>query len=73
VEHIMLLDLSNASARSAIRFVAVDEMMVVRTSHVIHIVSNVRGKLASGGRIRPGARGVSRGTITGVPSGAWRS
>jgi anthranilate synthase component 1 len=50
-EHIMLVDLGrNDVGRVAeVGSVEVNELMVIeRYSHVIHIVSNVRGKLASG-------------------------
>jgi anthranilate/para-aminobenzoate synthase component I len=70
-EHLMLLDLArNDLGRVAeLGSVAVDEMMVVEEySHVRHIVSNVRARLAPGkdavdalGALFPG------GTITGVP------
>jgi anthranilate/para-aminobenzoate synthase component I len=70
-EHIMLLDLERNDLGRVCAYgtVAVDELMVVEDySHVIHIVSNVRGELA------PGKDGFDLvratfpgGTITGVP------
>ncbi len=70
-EHIMLLDLERNDLGKVCDYgtVAVNEMMVVEDySHVIHIVSNVRGKLSPGKdafdlvhAMFPG------GTITGVP------
>ncbi len=70
-EHIMLLDLERNDLGKVCEYgtVSVDEFMVVEDySHVIHIVSNVRGSLAPGrdafdlvGAVFPG------GTITGVP------
>ena len=50
-EHIMLVDLgrNDVGRVAAIGSVEVNELMAIeRYSHVIHIVSNVRGKLASG-------------------------
>lgn len=50
-EHIMLVDLgrNDVGRVAAIGTVEVNELMAIeRYSHVIHIVSNVRGKLASG-------------------------
>jgi len=70
-EHIMLIDLERNDLGRVSEFgsVEVDELMVTEDySHVIHIVSNVRG------RLRPGAGPVEiiravfpGGTITGVP------
>jgi para-aminobenzoate synthetase component I len=70
-EHIMLLDLERNDLGRVCTYgtVSVDELMVVEDySHVIHIVSNVRGELA------PGKDGLDLiratfpgGTITGVP------
>jgi len=70
-EHIMLIDLERNDIGRVCEFgtVEVDELMVTEDySHVIHIVSNIRGKL------RPGAGPVDiiravfpGGTITGVP------
>jgi len=70
-EHIMLLDLERNDLGRVCTYgtVSVDELMVVEDySHVIHIVSNVRGELAPGkdgfDLIRATFPG---GTITGVP------
>jgi len=70
-EHIMLLDLERNDLGRVCTYgtVSVDELMVVEDySHVIHIVSNVRGDLAPGkdgfDLIRATFPG---GTITGVP------
>ena len=70
-EHIMLLDLERNDLGKVCSYgtVTVDELMVVEDySHVIHIVSNVRGELAPGrdgfDLIRAAFPG---GTITGVP------
>ena len=70
-EHIMLIDLerNDLGRVSDYGSVVVDEMMIIEQySHVIHIVSNVRGELAQGkdcfdviSAVFPG------GTITGVP------
>ncbi len=70
-EHIMLLDLERNDLGKVCEYgsVAVDEMMVVEDySHVIHIVSNVRGRLAPGRDAFDLVRAVfPGGTITGVP------
>lgn len=70
-EHIMLLDLERNDLGRVCEYgtVRVDEMMVVEDySHVIHIVSNVRGRLADGRDAFDLIRAVfPGGTITGVP------
>jgi anthranilate/para-aminobenzoate synthase component I len=70
-EHIMLLDLERNDLGRVCDYgsVSVDEMMVVEDySHVIHIVSNVRGTLAGGRTAFDLVRSVfPGGTITGVP------
>lgn len=70
-EHIMLLDLERNDLGKVCEYgtVVVDEMMVVEDySHVIHIVSNVRGSLAPGKDAFDLVRAVfPGGTITGVP------
>ncbi len=70
-EHIMLLDLERNDLGKVCTYgtVAVDELMVVEEySHVIHIVSNVRGELAPGRDAFDLVRAVfPGGTITGVP------
>jgi para-aminobenzoate synthetase component 1 len=70
-EHIMLLDLERNDLGRVCEYgtVRVDEMMAVEDySHVIHIVSNVRGRLAPGRDAFDLIRAVfPGGTITGVP------
>ncbi len=70
-EHIMLLDLERNDLGKVCDYgtVAVDEMMVVEDySHVIHIVSNVSGRLAARKDAFDLVRAVfPGGTITGVP------
>ncbi len=70
-EHIMLLDLERNDLGKVCDYgtVAVDEMMVVEDySHVIHIVSNVRGALKNDKDCFDLVRAVfPGGTITGVP------
>jgi aminodeoxychorismate synthase component I len=70
-EHIMLLDLERNDLGKVCGYgtVKVDELMVVEDySHVIHIVSNVRGELAPGRDAFDLVRAVfPGGTITGVP------
>jgi aminodeoxychorismate synthase component I len=70
-EHIMLLDLERNDLGRVCEYgtVRVDDMMIVEDySHVIHIVSNVRGVLAPGRDAFDLVRAVfPGGTITGVP------
>ena len=70
-EHIMLLDLERNDLGKVCTYgsVRVDEMMCIEDySHVIHIVSNVRGELAPGSDAFDLVRAVfPGGTITGVP------
>jgi len=70
-EHIMLLDLERNDLGRVCEYgsVRVDEMMAVEEySHVIHIVSNVRGTLTPGRDAVDLVRAVfPGGTITGVP------
>ena len=70
-EHIMLLDLERNDLGKVCDYgsVRVDEMMVVEDySHVIHIVSNVRGDLTAGRDAFDLVRAAfPGGTITGVP------
>ncbi len=70
-EHIMLLDLERNDLGKVCTYgsVRVDEMMHIEDySHVIHIVSNVRGELAPGRDAFDLIRAVfPGGTITGVP------
>jgi anthranilate/para-aminobenzoate synthase component I len=70
-EHIMLIDLerNDIGRVSDYGTVKVDEMMITEDySHVIHIVSNIRGLLARGKTPFDVIRAVfPGGTITGVP------
>ena len=70
-EHIMLIDLerNDLGRISEYGSVVVDELMVTEEySHVMHIVSNVRGTLAAGKDCFSAVRAVfPGGTITGVP------
>ncbi len=70
-EHIMLLDLERNDLGKVCSYgsIVVDEIMAVEDySHVIHIVSNVRGDLAPGKDAFDLVRSVfPGGTITGVP------
>ena len=70
-EHIMLVDLerSDLGRISSYGSVEVDELMMTeKYSHVIHIVSNIRSRLAPGKDCFDVIRAVfPGGTITGVP------
>ena len=70
-EHIMLVDLARNDLGRVCRAgsVRVDELMTLEEySHVIHIVSNVRGRLQSGAGAVDVLRAVfPGGTITGCP------
>lgn len=70
-EHLMLIDLerNDLGRISAYSTVEVDELMITEDySHVIHIVSNVRGTLAEGMDCFDAIRATfPGGTITGVP------
>ncbi len=70
-EHIMLIDLERNDIGKVSDYgsVMVDELMVTEDySHVMHIVSNVRGKLAAGKDCFDVIRATfPGGTITGVP------
>jgi anthranilate/para-aminobenzoate synthase component I len=70
-EHIMLVDLERNDLGRISRYgsVAVNELMITEQySHVIHIVSNIRGVLAPGKDCFDVIRAVfPGGTITGVP------
>ncbi len=70
-EHIMLVDLERNDLGRVCRFgtVEVNELMVIEEySHVIHIVSNVRGRLAEGKtRFDLFRACFPGGTITGCP------
>lgn len=70
-EHIMLIDLerNDLGRVSGYGSVKADELMLTEDySHVIHIVSNIRGELAQGKTCLDVIRAVfPGGTITGVP------
>lgn len=70
-EHIMLLDLERNDLGKVCNYgtVRVDELMTIEDySHVIHIVSNVRGELSEGKDAFDLIRAMfPGGTITGVP------
>jgi anthranilate synthase component 1/para-aminobenzoate synthetase component 1 len=70
-EHIMLVDLERNDLGRVCRYgtVEVDELMTLENySHVIHIVSNIRGKLKPGmDRFSAIASCFPGGTITGTP------
>jgi aminodeoxychorismate synthase component I len=70
-EHIMLIDLERNDLGKVSDYgsVLVDELMITEQySHVIHIVSNVRGELAEGRDCFDVVRATfPGGTITGVP------
>jgi anthranilate synthase component 1 len=70
-EHLMLLDLgrNDVGRVASIGSVAVtDQFMIERYSHVMHIVSNVEGKLAEGkDAIDALAAGFPAGTVSGAP------
>jgi anthranilate/para-aminobenzoate synthase component I len=70
-EHVMLIDLERNDLGRVCDFgsVTVDELMVIEEySHVIHIVSNVSGRISAGKDCFDLVRAVfPGGTITGVP------
>lgn len=70
-EHIMLVDLgrNDVGRVSVAGSVSVSELMVIeRYSHVMHIVSNVRGKLAAGNDAYDVVRACfPAGTVSGAP------
>lgn len=70
-EHVMLVDLERNDLGKVSRYgsVEVDEFMVIeRYSHVMHIVSNVRGEIADGKTNADVIRAMfPGGTITGAP------
>jgi anthranilate synthase component I len=70
-EHIMLVDLGRNDVGRVCEYgsVTVDELMVIeRYSHVMHIVSNVTGKLAQGQDVFDVMRACfPAGTLTGAP------
>jgi anthranilate synthase component I len=70
-EHVMLVDLGRNDVGRVCRFgsVAVDELMTVeRYSHVMHITSNVTGRLAPGKTAFDALKSsLPAGTVTGAP------
>jgi aminodeoxychorismate synthase component I len=70
-EHIMLIDLERNDLGRVCDYgsINVDELMITEDySHVMHIVSNVRGRLAKGKDMLDAIRAAfPGGTITGVP------
>ncbi len=70
-EHIMLVDLGRNDVGRVAEYgtVKVDELMVIeRYSHVMHIVSNVTGKLAKGSNVFDVMRAsFPAGTLSGAP------
>jgi len=70
-EHLMLIDLgrNDAGRVSAVGSVQVTERMVIeRYSHVMHMVSNVSGKLAAGRDAFDALRAIfPAGTLSGAP------
>jgi anthranilate synthase component 1 len=70
-EHIMLVDLGRNDVGRVAQYgsVQVDELMVIeRYSHVMHIVSNVSGRLAAGRDVFDVMRACfPAGTLTGAP------
>jgi anthranilate synthase component I len=70
-EHLMLLDLGRndvgrVSARGSVR--VTDSFMIERYSHVMHIVSNVEGRLKPGeDMVSALAAGFPAGTVSGAP------
>ncbi len=70
-EHVMLVDLSRNDLGRVCEFgsVAVDELMVVETySHVLHIVSQVSGRLREGiGAMDVLRSALPAGTLSGAP------
>ncbi len=70
-EHVMLVDLgrNDVGRVSAPGTVKVNELMVVeRYSHVMHLVSNIRGKTAAGVRAADVVRAAfPAGTLSGAP------
>ena len=70
-EHVMLLDLGRNDVGRVARYgsVVVDEQMIVeRYSHVMHITSNVTGRLAPGKNAFDVLRAcIPAGTVSGAP------
>ena len=70
-EHVMLVDLARNDVGRVARFGSVelsDVMVVERYSHVMHITSNVRGRLTDGHSALDALRaGLPAGTVSGAP------
>ena len=70
-EHVMLVDLARNDVGRVARFGSIeltDVMVVERYSHVMHITSNVRGRLTDGQTALDALRaGLPAGTVSGAP------
>lgn len=70
-EHVMLIDLARNDVGRVAAFGSVelsDVMVVERYSHVMHITSNVKGRLADGKTMLDALRsGLPAGTVSGAP------
>ncbi len=70
-EHVMLIDLARNDVGRVAQFGSVelsDVMVVERYSHVMHITSNVRGRLKPGTTSLDALRaGLPAGTVSGAP------
>ena len=70
-EHVMLVDLARNDVGRVARFGTIelsDVMVVERYSHVMHITSNVRGRLTDGHTALDALRaGLPAGTVSGAP------
>ena len=70
-EHVMLVDLARNDVGRVAQFGSVelsDVMVVERYSHVMHITSNVRGRLTDGHTALDALRaGLPAGTVSGAP------
>ncbi|MEL7487497.1 MAG: chorismate-binding protein, partial [Pseudomonadota bacterium] len=70
-EHLMLLDLGRNDVSRAAAYGSVevtDRFIIERYSHVMHIVSNVKGRLADGvDPVDAVMAGFPAGTVTGAP------
>ena len=70
-EHVMLVDLARNDVGRVARFGTIelsDVMVVERYSHVMHITSNVRGRLTEGHTALDALRaGLPAGTVSGAP------
>jgi anthranilate synthase component 1 len=70
-EHVMLIDLARNDVGRVVQFGSVelsDVMVVERYSHVMHITSNVQGRLTPGTTALDALRaGLPAGTVSGAP------